>query len=257
MFAGVVAGAVEAAVTMPMEVTKTRQQYGRNEPMLASMRQAVAASGGIRGLYSGLGVQMLQNAGKIGIRFAVYQNIRGKLSDDPEQDKFLSGFAAGATEALLWVTPCERLKILRIRHAQLPPSQLFGTIFRTEGISSLWVGASPTFVRVTGSNAFRFYVYESIVQKYCGGNAALGGAAVGILSTILNNPVDVLKSEMQASSGKRNFSQTMSFLGSVVREKGLAHIFIAGLPARLVKIGAGQAVIFQVVQWISDDNAKK
>lgn len=142
-------GAVEACVTMPMEVTKTRQQYGHNEPMLTSMRKAVSATGGIQGLYAGLGLQMVQNAGKVGLRFCVYQNLRGKLSGNDETDKVLAGFFAGATEALLWVTPCDRLKILRIRHAQQPPVQLFKTIVRTEGISTLWVGSAPTVVRVS------------------------------------------------------------------------------------------------------------
>lgn len=126
---------------------------------------------------------------------------------------------------------------------------------------SLWMRYRRWYSRVSivachvpqqsASNAFRFYVYETIVHNYCGGNAALGGAVVGAISTVLNNPIDVLKSELQASQGSRSFSQSVSFLQNTIKEKGMSHILFAGLPARIVKIGVGQAVIFQVVQWLS------
>jgi len=247
MFAGVVAGAAEAIVTMPMEVTKTRQQFGRNEGFVESLRASISTRGA-RGLYPALGLQMLQNAGKVGIRFGVYRLISQEEGVRP--GKAAAGFLAGATEAIVWVTPCERLKILRIRFSHMPPISFFSTMIRQEGVRTLWVGGIPTVFRQSASVGFRFFLYELVVDRFCGGNAAAGGFFVGVVSTVLNNPIDVLKSEMQAATRGDAFKSSFDCIKQVSRTKGWKHFFTAGLTARILKIGIGQAVIFQVVDFL-------
>lgn len=238
------AGAVEACVTMPFEVIKTRQQYGRNESFKAVLRSA----GGAKGLYSGLSLQILQNSGKIGLRFFLYNAMRPSTSVlSPKQTKLASGFFAGAAEAMMWVTPLERLKILRIKHAQQAPAALFRTLVFQEGVSTLWVGAAPTVVRQSATVGFRFALYDAVVARYMNGNALLGGAFVGAVSTVLSNPIDVTKSEMQSARGAERYAGIVDCVKTVAKRKGLTHFFVAGLKARIFKISLGQAVIFSTV----------
>mmetsp|Transcript_10652 Transcript_10652/g.34044 ORF Transcript_10652/g.34044 Transcript_10652/m.34044 type:complete len:123 (+) Transcript_10652:3-371(+) len=102
-----------------------------------------------------------------------------------------------------------------------------------------------------GTVGFRFFVFDLIVAEYCHNNAALGGACVGALSTVLNNPVDVVKSEMQQAQGAARYPSMLACARHLVATKGPRHLLGAGLSARIVKISLGQAVIFQTVAALS------
>jgi len=78
-------------------------------------------------------------------------------------------------------------------------------------------------------------------------NPAVAGSIVGAVSTILNNPIDVIKSEMQARQGHGAFKGIGNCIGQVLKTKGIVHLLFAGMLPRIVKISIGQAVIFQTV----------
>jgi len=94
MIAGGVAGCLEAILTMPFEVVKTRQQIGTRESMMQSMRRVLGEhNGSFKGLYSGLTVQVIQSGGKVAIRFGVFQRLESVL-----ESKIAAGMVAGACE---------------------------------------------------------------------------------------------------------------------------------------------------------------
>mmetsp|Transcript_31107 Transcript_31107/g.49819 ORF Transcript_31107/g.49819 Transcript_31107/m.49819 type:complete len:258 (+) Transcript_31107:2889-3662(+) len=246
-------GCVEAAVTMPFEVIKTRQQIGAKRypgvlGITKTMKDAIGQAGGVRGLYSGLGIAMGQTSGKVGIRFFTYRRL-SQVAGENASYKAIAGCLAGATEALVWITPTERMKILRIKNPNKPLKE-FAKSIAVEGPRSLWVGALPTVVRNSASVGFRFFMYEKIIGV-CNHNAALGGALVGATSTVLNNPLDVVKSEMQARQGNNRFNSVRACITETIATKGLWHLFTAGLSARILKITIGQATIFWVVDCVS------
>jgi solute carrier family 25 citrate transporter 1 len=250
LLSGAAAGAVEAVVTMPLEGAKLRQQLGKPHDGLARSLRAALSEGGPRALYAGLALQVVQNSGKVGIRFLVFDQLGG---DGDATRKALAGVAAGCVESLLWITPCERLKIMRIQR----PAEPLRLLVRAAWERGLWAGATPTMLRNGGTVGFRFYTYELVVDRFCGGNAALGGAFVGALSTVINNSVDVVKTEMQrgeASAGSRG--GMLACARAVARDKGFRHLLMAGLPARMLKISIGQAVIFQVVDALREPTRK-
>ncbi len=237
-------------MTMPLEGAKLRQQLGKPRDGLVRSLRAALSEGGLRALYAGLTLQVIQNSGKVGIRFLVYDHL---TVDGDTTRKALAGVAAGCIESLLWITPCERLKIMRIQRPTDPLRLLLCTAWER----GLWAGAAPTVLRNGGTVGLRFYTYELVVDRFCGGNAALGGALVGALSTVINNSVDVVKTEMQrgeASAGARG--GMLACARAVARDKGMQHLFAAGLPARVLKISIGQAVIFQVVDALREPARK-
>mmetsp|Transcript_10078 Transcript_10078/g.13202 ORF Transcript_10078/g.13202 Transcript_10078/m.13202 type:complete len:259 (-) Transcript_10078:1662-2438(-) len=250
--AGVIAGAIEALVTQPFEVVKTRQQIESKVPksLVRCIRGTVGANG-LGGLYAGLPIMILQSGGKVGIRFGMYDNVKKLFPGNA----ILAGVVAGSTEAALWITPCERIKVLVIKHRE--KEKRFSFILRSlynGGFTSLYRGAAPTICRNGGTVGFRFMLFEKL--KPIVGNAALTGALVGAVSTCLNNPIDVIKSAMQAvDAGKRHShsNEGLGMLGTarnLVQREGLAYMFTAGLKARIFKISIGQAVIFQTVELV-------
>lgn len=76
------------------------------------------------------------------------------------------------------------------------------------------------------------------------------GAITGVISTCLNNPIDVLKTEMQSKNSSFKHESIISGVKYLVSKKGVSFLFTAGLYARVFKISIGQAVIFQIIEWM-------
>jgi solute carrier family 25 (mitochondrial citrate transporter), member 1 len=265
--AGGIAGCCETAVTMPLEFAKTRQQIASASArvtMLSTFKEAIA-SNGIRGLYFGMPAVLVQTSGKVGIRFVAFEKFKSIMPCDAngrisKSSEFLAGCLAGATEAAIWITPCERLKVLRQAqigvnnplHASLLGS--IALIMKEQGLRGLYRGLGATVARNGSSVGIRFALYSkgmSVMKELYGGSAwwmaLVGGASVGAISTIINNPLDVVKSRMQADSqGKSSvtkYKNSLHCLGTVVREGGFSAMY-RGVWARIGKVSSGQAIIF-------------
>jgi hypothetical protein len=265
---GALTGCCEAVIMMPLEVVKTRQQLGaaRHMGVVAAMTDTVRHNG-IRGLYYGLPIVLIQTSGKVGIRFALYGQFLNSLAPFQLPTSLaaaLAGFGAGAAEAALWITPCERIKTLR--HTQVgvaAGSQQYvgwlatGALVRKKlGFFGLYRGMMATVLRNGGSVAFRHAVFGNLMERSEPliesrvARSAICGATVGAASTVLNNPIDVLKSRMQADDGKRaKYKGVWDCCRTIVREEG-AQALMDGLSARLIKISLGQVRVRCVILLI-------
>jgi hypothetical protein len=248
---------------MPFETTKTLQQVNHSPAtasarlsMLDTMRRTVKLSG-VRGLYFGLPICLLQTSGKVGIRFAAFEALKPVVG---AHNVVVAGCLAGAIEAALWVTPCERIKVLRqIQVGEASPRHpvsWVASLRRLAGegvVSSLYRGIGPTVLRNGGTVGFRFgahgYLMERLTASIGGKRAwhsAAAGAAVGAVSTVLNNPIDVVKSHQQATS-----SGSMAGLARTLYAQGGVAAFTAGIGPRLWKISLGQAIIFSSFEHVT------
>ena len=250
--AGGIAGAAETMVTQPFEVTKNRIQLGHGpSSVLANMKDTVAKAGPT-GLYYGVQAQLLQVAFKSAIRFTAFEQFKNML---PPGSNFAAGTLAGLTEAIVWVAPTERLKVLR--QAELSgaaKSGAGGSVFhaavlvvRREGLRSLWLGTGPTAARQAIANGSRFFMFDGFKRLLSDvpGSAALAGGMTGVASVFFTNPVDVVKTHVQATpvseGGKR--ASPLAAVRELLRSKGVG-VLARGMQARILKIGIGQAVIF-------------
>lgn len=283
---GAAAGAVETLCTQPFEVTKTLQQVGgkRGGGVLETATH-VARVSGLRGFYYGTPITLVQSAGKVGIRFTAFEACKRRLG---AQEVFLSGAIAGACEAAVWIAPCERLKVLRVTQVgAATPHHVswwhgLARVLRDGGARSLWRGCAATVVRNSGSVGFRFLGYSYVldvlrewdhgagafgaacaaeVGGLAGGSGGRGwerpwwhalvaGGAVGAASTVLNNPVDVVKSHMQASGAGATRGGGLAASVRSLHAEGGWRAFSRGLGARLCKITVGQAVIFYTYERV-------
>jgi len=244
MLAGFIAGACEAVVTQPFEVAKTRLQAAPRTQSMAGALRTVVAERGVRGPYLGLPTQLVQTAVKTSLRFHLYTTSKPYLY----HSDLLAGLFAGAMEALLWIQPTERIKVLRITNPSRSTVQSARVVFRAPGGAlGLWRGGVATVLRNSMTVGLRFSLYEQALaalpaayKKHWATPAVLG-FGVGAVSTVLNNPVDVVKTRLNASMpGAQGYAQLVR---SVVSE---GHLMQGVLP-RILKISIGQAVIFGVV----------
>ena len=208
LIAGAVAGGCEAAVTMPFEVTKNRVQLGHGPPGIYANMCDTVRRAGAGGLYYGIQAQLVQVAAKGAIRFTAVERFKQVL---PPGSSFTAGTLAGLVEAVVWVAPTERLKVLR--QAELSGAagaaggggsviRAAAAVLSKQGLAGLWAGSGPTAARQALANGSRFLMYDHFkawMPACMPAPAAIAGGLTGVASVVLTNPVDVLKTHVQAA----------------------------------------------------------
>jgi hypothetical protein len=82
----------------------------------------------------------------------------------------------------------------------------------------------------------------------------LAGAGTGVASTLLNNPIDVVKSRLQAQDTAKGvtpkYTGTVQCIVMTVKEDGFAALYRGTVP-RMMKVSVGQALTFFTYDHVS------
>ncbi|CAJ1400161.1 unnamed protein product [Effrenium voratum] len=256
--AGFCSGATEVSVTMPLDTVKTFCQVNRTGMGPVAGAQQIYQLKGVQGFYFGLPAVLLQVAGKGAIRFTAFEQFKFLLQLAPVPNAsvdFLAGIGAGFAEAFLWTTPTERLKVLRqndIKSGLNRYSSLVGsvkTVATEHGITGLYAGIGATGIRQASGVGVRFALYGHVKAALTTDppqiwQSAVAGGITGCASTLLNNPIDVIKSRIEAQDGKtKEYTGTIQAFRAILKEEGVT-AFYKGIAPRLMKISIGQAITF-------------
>jgi len=298
--AGFCSGATEAACTMPFDTIKTYvqvQRTGWEHPdrgaahtmvrvrmrmlLLMRMWQSSPPPGitpigaakeiyklkGFGGFYFGLPAVLVQVAGKGAIRFTSYEQYKKWLqaAGAPKaSEDFVAGLGAGFTEAFLWTTPTERLKVLRQndirsglnRYASLPSA--IQTVRAEHGIRGLYAGIGACGIRQASGVGVRFAVYGRVKELLTTDppqiwQSALAGGITGCASTAMNHPIDVVKTRIEAQdgAGKKEYTHTVQAFQSILKNEGPKALY-RGIAPRMIKISLGQAITFTAYERYTD-----
>lgn len=223
LLAGGVAGGVEVAIMYPTEFVKTQLQLaeraaasgvgGRPEfkgPLDCARR--IAREKGVFALYRGLSTLLVGSIPKAAVRFAAFEQL-SKLFKQPDgklstSASMVCGLGAGASEAIIAVTPMESIKTKMIHDQNSANPRYRGlghavkTIVREEGIAGIYRGLVPTVVKQSGNQMVRFSVFRKVKDFMQGGdpNKTLSflqnisaGMVAGFVSVYATMPFDVVK----------------------------------------------------------------
>lgn len=252
-------------------VTRSTQMQlqGYRTPM--ECHRAIVRANGVKGLYNGFWPFLAQCSAKAAIRFFSFEAINRAI-DSAGVDRtanttawaLFSGLGAGCIESMVLTAPTDRVKVLgqamSAQRGGVPPTAL--ELVKSQGVGSLYVGSVATTMRQGSSVAVRFACYAKVKEMVCSltgfdasatpGSAGaapawvnfLSGGCGGALSVCLNNPIDVVKSKVQA--GYRG--GMVKCLQEVVQERGLLGL-TAGLSARVPRLFLSQAIQFSLVDY--------
>ncbi|OMJ71838.1 hypothetical protein SteCoe_29848 [Stentor coeruleus] len=263
---GGITGGIEACCTYPTEFVKTMQQlYPEKKTGPIQVAKETIKSHGVRGLYRGLSCLLFFAVPKTGVRFgskSFYdENIFGNKKTG--LINFFSGALAGATEAVFVVTPQETLKV-KLIHDRVNPnpkySGLFNgvtTIYANEGFNGVYRGMIPTVLRQSSNQAIRFLVYgkvkgmldETMPNAPLTVRTALAGALAGAASVIGNNPIDVVKTQMQGLNAKK-YKNAMDCFVQIWKHDGIRGYY-KGVEARMARVVLDVAITFTLVEHIT------
>eukprot|EP01064_Diplonema_japonicum_P024304 TRINITY_DN3484_c0_g3_i1.p1 TRINITY_DN3484_c0_g3~~TRINITY_DN3484_c0_g3_i1.p1 ORF type:complete len:282 (+),score=26.89 TRINITY_DN3484_c0_g3_i1:76-921(+) len=263
LIAGAATGAVECFVTYPTEYLKTHLQLGggKYKGLVDCASQTVKKHGFI-GLYRGMSVLLAGSIPKQAIRWSAFEQSAVVLRDEngllSTQRRVLCGAVAGAVEGAFVVTPSETIKTAFItdqRGEQKFKSLIHGTrsIYSSYGFSGLYKGAVPTMMKQATNQAVRFPAQYLALSALAGSSPqkrsspvynGLAGVVAGIVSVLVTQPIDLVKTRMQGPmSGKYN--STLHCLATVVSTEG-AKVLYSGTIPRMLRVGANVGLTFTI-----------
>jgi len=277
--AGAVAGVSEILVMYPLDVVKTRVQLqqgkGAGEEgyngMVDCFRKIIKNEGFSR-LYRGINAPILMEAPKRAIKFSAndewgkfYRNLFG-AAHMSQPLSILTGATAGATEAFV-VVPFELVKIRLQDRASAGKYNgmvdCVAKIVRSEGPLAMYNGLESTLWRHIVWNAGYFGVIfqiRSLLPKAQNKsqqirNDLISGATGGTIGTILNTPMDVVKSRIQNSPKVPGLAPKYNWawpaVGTVMKEEGFSALYKGFLP-KVLRLGPGGGILLVVFTGVMD-----
>ncbi|MCJ1264963.1 Mitochondrial 2-oxodicarboxylate carrier 2 [Lobaria immixta] len=277
--AGAVAGVSEILVMYPLDVVKTRVQLqqgkGAGEEgyngMVDCFRKIIKNEGFSR-LYRGISAPILMEAPKRATKFAAndawgkyYRNLFG-VARMNQQLSILTGASAGATEAFV-VVPFELIKIrLQDRASAGKYNGMIDCVVKTvkaEGPLALYNGLESTLWRHILWNAGYFgcifqvkaLLPEAKDQGQKIRNDLIAGATGGTFGTVLNTPMDVVKSRIQNSpkiaGSIPKYNWAWPAVGTVMKEEGFGALYKGFLP-KVLRLGPGGGILLVVFTGVMD-----
>ncbi|KAI9814417.1 MAG: hypothetical protein M1827_003273 [Pycnora praestabilis] len=223
-------------------------------------------------LYRGITAPILMEAPKRATKFAandewgkVYRNYFN-VSKMDQKLSILTGATAGATESFV-VVPFELVKIrLQDRASAGKYNGMIDCvtkIVKAEGPLALYNGLESTLWRHILWNAGYFgciFQVRELLPTANGKsqqmrNDLLAGATGGTVGTILNTPMDVVKSRIQnsprAPGQVPKYNWAWPALGTVMKEEGFGALYKGFLP-KVLRLGPGGGILLVVFTGVMD-----
>lgn len=249
---GSVAGAIGATIVYPIDLIKTRMQAQRVLVYKNSLDcfAKVLSKEGIRGLYSGLGPQLVGVAPEKAIKLTVNDLARNFFTNKVTKQiawplEVLSGACAGACQ-VVFTNPLEIVKIrLQVQGDYNVSERLSAMkLIKQLGIKGLYRGASACLLRDVPFSAIYFPTYAHIkkdIFKYDPSNKMcrsklktwellVSGGLAGMPAAFLTTPCDVIKTRLQvdAKKGETHYKGIFHAFKTILKEESAASFFKGG-----------------------------
>lgn len=225
---GAIAGGIGASVVYPIDLVKTRMQ---NQRVAASGKRLyknsidcfrqVVRNEGAKGLYRGLGPQLVGVAPEKAIKLSMNDLLRSLFKNKEKGDVYLpleilAGGGAGASQ-VIFTNPLEIVKIRlqvqgeSLRHGLITAAETQGAmgVMRELGISGLYKGAGACLLRDVPFSGIYFPLYAKMKGEFASEGGVTGwaglllaGAVAGAPAASLTTPADVIKTRLQVKARK-------------------------------------------------------
>uniref|UniRef100_A0A224XTT6 Citrate transport protein n=1 Tax=Panstrongylus lignarius TaxID=156445 RepID=A0A224XTT6_9HEMI len=272
--AGGITGGIEICITYPTEYVKTQLQLDEKggtkqyTGIIDCVKKTVKKHG-VFGLYRGLSVLVYGSIPKSAVRFGAFETFKNRAVDERGNlslhARAFCGLGAGVAEAIFAVTPMETVKVKFIndRRAAEPRFKGFfhgvSLIIKEQGVRGVYQGLTATILKQGSNQAIRFFVMETLKDKYRGGDpekhvpkfvVGMFGAVAGAASVFGNTPIDVVKTRMQGLEAAK-YSGTLDCFIKIWKYEGLAAFYKGTIP-RLSRVCLDVAITFMIYDSFMD-----
>ncbi|KXJ89864.1 mitochondrial 2-oxodicarboxylate transport protein [Microdochium bolleyi] len=276
--AGAIAGVSEILLMYPLDVVKTRVQLQTTKSGpdhyngMGDAFKKIIKNEGFSRLYRGISAPILMEAPKRATKFAAndewgkfYRRAFG-IDKMNQSLSILTGATAGATESFV-VVPFELVKIRLQDKASAGKYKgamdVVAQTIRNEGVLALYNGLESTMWRHILWNAGYFgcifqvreFLPTAKTKRDDMVNNIVAGSIGGTVGTILNTPMDVVKSRIQNSPKVAGYAPKYNWAwpacGTVMKEEGFAALYKGFVP-KVMRLGPGGGVLLCVYTFVTD-----
>lgn len=229
---------------------------------------------GIRGLYRGLGANLVGVTPEKAIKLAVNDSLRDRWTDANGRISFFHEISAGALAGFAQVVATNPMEIVKIRlqmqgqkaaasaagggsNAAIsmpPPRQSALDVARGLGIRGLFRGAPATLLRDVPFSVLFFPTYANLRSalgsaylRHRDGPAAktgpeniptgitlLSGVVAGAIASGFVTPADAIKTRLQVAGARRKYSGVVDCFLKVYQEGGIRSLYAGATPRMAV-----------------------
>ncbi|XP_065163081.1 mitochondrial S-adenosylmethionine carrier protein [Atheta coriaria] len=252
LFGGGMAGMAVDMSLFPLDTLKTRLQAPQG------FRQA----GAFRGIYKGIGPQIIGSAPQAALFFCTYEAVKNFASPLVHTSAlpvvYMVGASLGEIVACLVRVPMEVVKQRRqVSHHSVV--QITLAAYRNEGFMGLYRGFGSTVIREIPFSFIQLPILEYLKQVYSRKlnnsevlnslQVANCGAVAGGIAAAVTTPLDVVKTRIMLA--ERNQGTALKYADvwmSVYQSKGF-NGFFAGIVPRVMWITIGGYIFFGMYDY--------
>ncbi|CCE62739.1 hypothetical protein TPHA_0D00980 [Tetrapisispora phaffii CBS 4417] len=252
---GSIAGCIGATIVYPIDMVKTRMQAQRAVSRYTSYFNCftkIISREGFKGLYSGIGPQLVGVAPEKAIKLTVNDFMRNKLTDSRTgkihiNNEILSGATAGMCQ-VIFTNPLEIVKIrlqVKSEYATTAAKDITAiSIVRQLRVTGLYKGVVACLSRDVPFSAVYFPTYSHIKKDIFNFDPCdktkkhslktwellLAGALAGMPAAFLTTPFDVIKTRLQMDprKGETKYNGIFHAAQTILREESFKSFFKGG-----------------------------
>ncbi|KAI8884465.1 mitochondrial carrier [Backusella circina FSU 941] len=253
LVAGACAGTAVDTALFPLDTIKTRLQS----------QQGFLASGGFRGIYSGLLSAVIGSAPGASLFFVTYEATKRLMSATLDNGQYVPlvhmvAASCGETVACTVRVPTEVIKQRMQTKQFTKTSAAVSHVLRTEGILGMYRGFLSTVAREIPFTCIQFPLYEYFKRTYATMKgrrtepyeAALMGSFAGGIAAAITTPLDVCKTRIMLSNKNqttKHYDGIISTMKRITAEEGTRVLF-SGLGPRVMWISIGGSIFLGVYE---------
>ncbi|KAG0259988.1 hypothetical protein BG011_002208 [Mortierella polycephala] len=258
MLAGAMAGTAVDTALFPLDTLKTRLQS----------KAGFAASGGFRGVYSGLTSAVIGSAPGASMFFVTYEGLKKTLSavmPDPQYAPVVHMMSASGGEiaACFVRVPTEVIKQRMQTKQFLTTSSALKSVVQNEGVLGFYRGYFSTVAREIPFTCIQFPLYEYMKKSYAFATqrskvdpweAAICGSIAGGIAAGITTPLDVIKTRLMLSQRNPSGAQSSAYYSGIIStfkrilaEEGPRALF-SGIGPRVMWISIGGSIFLGVYE---------
>jgi len=257
--AGSMSGTCSTLLFQPLDVVKTRLQSSATRSSMFGEANAVMTAEGLRGLWRGVLPSLYRTVPGVGLYFSSMHWMRYSVfQGKPNAGQSLFIGAAARTFAGSVMIPFTVVKT-RIESGAFQYRSVFTaleSILRLEGLRGLTRGLGPTLARDVPFSSLYLAFYDLLKQKVASQTQLAeispeaahmsAGLGAGLLASLVTQPADVVKTQMQLGKERK----ISSAVASIYRKGGMGG-FGKGLAPRMLRRSVMAALAWTLYEKIT------
>ena len=266
--AGGTAGLMSLITVYPSEYVKVRFQTSAEHNITGIIKNTYTQNG-LRGFYTGMSSLVGAAIPRAALKYTSFEIYRYKFKTETETpvQKRLRDFGAGTlsgfTTTALCSLPSDNTKVAGIYlSSQNKPAGLWNSCkwiyTQNNGIPGFYRGFVPTSIKESIAYGFRFLIYNYVIDTLSQGrdkkstlHTFIAGAVSGSGAALINNPLDVVATNMQSNNYKKG-TKPLSFINctkQIYKQHKLKY-FYRGTLIRTIRTVPGMGVNFLVYEKV-------